>query len=304
MALPTDGRDMMPVGAASRSRLLPGWTKHVAVFAVFIALWEGAAGLGLIDTILLPRPRAIWDGILELYVFDRTIYRHFAITFFEAGAGFLIGAGFGLALAIGSAVSPGFGRYTSPYAVFLNVTPGLALTPIVIAWFGFGYGSKIALGAIVCFFPIYLNALIGLTRIDRDTLEMFRAMGASRWKTFLKLQVPAALPLIFAGFKIGITTALVGAVVAEFSQGTAGIGVLMQRLAFSLDMGGAIAALLSMSLLGLILFYIIEFLDDRIVFWRREGRLEAVGRRRQARWREALNSDFDIHANGIGRKTP
>jgi len=264
------------------------WTakvgKHLFVFAALILAWEGAARAGLIDTILLPRPFEIAGGLWELYVVDRTIYRHFAITFYEAFGGFLIGGGVGLALAVGSALDRTVRRYVSPYAVVLNVTPGLALTPIVIAWFGFGYASKIALGAIVCFFPVFVNTLIALTRVDEETIEMFRSLGASRWQTFLKLQVPQALPLVLAGFKIAITTALVGAVVAEFSQGTAGIGVLMQRYAFALQMDNAIAALLSMSLLGLLLFYIIEILDDRIVFWRRDARMAAVGRRRRARW--------------------
>lgn len=258
--------------------------KHLLVFAALIVAWEIAARLGLIDTVLLPRPMEIAAGIVELYVEKGSIYRHFAITFYEAAAGFVIGGGIGLALAAGSALSDSFRRYVAPYAVVLNVTPGLALTPIVIAWFGFGYSSKIALGAIVCFFPVFVNSLIALTRGDEDTIEMFRSLGASRWQTFMKLQVPQALPLTFAGFKIAITTALVGAVVAEFSQGTAGIGILMQRYAFALQMGSAIASLLSMSLLGLLLFYLIEILDDRIVFWRRDARMTAVSRRRRAKW--------------------
>ena len=242
--------------------------KHLLVFAAVIALWEGAAAVGLIDTILLPQPHRIAESIWELYVENRTIYRHFAITFYEAAGGFLIGGALGLALAVGSALNNSFRRYVAPYAILLNVTPGLALTPIVIAWFGFGYSSKIALGAIVCFFPVFVNTLIALTRTDEETTEMFRSMGASEAQLFWKLRVPAALPMTFAGFKIAVTTALVGAVVAEFSQATAGVGVLMQRLSFALDMGAAIAALLSMSLLGLILFTLIEMLDDRIVFWR------------------------------------
>lgn len=265
-------------------------TKHLLVFTAVIALWEAAAALGLIDVILLPAPHDIAGSIWDLYVADRTIYRHFAITFYEAFAGFVIGGAFGLALAVGSALNDSFRRYVSPYAIVLNVTPGLALTPIVIAWFGFGYSSKIALGAIVCFFPVFVNTLIALTRADNETVEMFHSMGARKFQIFWKLRVPAALPMIFAGFKIAITTALVGAVVAEFSQATAGIGVLMQRLSFSLDMSGAMAALLSMSLLGLILFTLIEIIDDRVVYWRRGSRMEAVSRRRLARWKVASGS--------------
>ena len=273
--------------------------KHIAVFAAIIALWEAAAALGFIDVILLPEPHRIARSIWDLYVDDRVIYRHFAITFYEALAGFLVGGSLGLGLAVASSLNDSFRRYVSPYAILLNVTPGLALTPIVIAWFGFGYSSKIALGAIVCFFPIFVNTLIALTRADEDTLEMFRSMGAGKTQIFWKLRVPAALPMIFAGFKIAITTALVGAVVAEFSQATAGIGVLMQRLSFALDMSAAIAALLSMSLLGLILFTLIELLDDRVVYWRRGPRMAAVSRRRRARWSQ---TGAPITGTSRGRK--
>lgn len=267
--------------------------RHLLVFAAVISIWEVATWLGLIDAILLPPPHAIASSIWELYVENRTIYWHFAITFYEALAGFLIGGMLGLALAIGSALNDSFRRYVSPYAILLNVTPGLALTPIVIAWFGFGYSSKIALGAIVCFFPIFVNTLIALTRNDDDAIEMFRSMGASRAQVFWTLRIPAALPMIFAGFKIAITTALVGAVVAEFTQATAGIGVLMQRFSFSLNMDAAIAALLSMSLLGLILFTMIEMLDDQVVFWRRASRLDAVSQRRRARWQRSIGRISD-----------
>lgn len=258
--------------------------KHLLVFAAIIAIWEGASAIGLIDVILLPEPHKIAASIWKMYVEDAVIYRHFLITFYEALAGFVIGGLIGLGLAVASSLNDGFRRYVSPYAILLNVTPGLALTPIVIAWFGFGFSSKIALGAIVCFFPVFVNTLLALTRTDSETLEMFQSMRASKTEIFWKLRVPAALPMIFAGFKIAITTALVGAVVAEFSQATAGIGVLMQRLSFALDMSGAIAALLSMSLLGLILFTLIEILDDRVVFWRRVSRLETVSRKRRDRW--------------------
>lgn len=277
--------------------------KHLFVFAFVIALWEIGGRVGIIDTILLPLPGVIAQSIYELYFVNRTIYWHFGITFYEAFAGFLIGGGLGLALAVGSALNSTFRRYVSPYAIVLNVTPGLALTPIIIAWFGFGYSSKIALGAIVCFFPVFVNTLIGLTRGDDDTIEMFQSLGASKWQTFIKLQVPQALPITFAGFKIAITTALVGAVVAEFSQGTAGIGILMQRFAFALNMGMAIAALLSMSLLGLVLYYIIEILDDRIVFWRRDARMAAVSRRRQHSWEAALHDNSDSETKTRRRTT-
>ena len=261
-------------------RVLP----HLALFLVIIAVWEIAVRTGLITSIIIPRPSAIMAAIVKLYITDGTIYPHFLITLTEAVTGFLIGAAIAIILAVWSSLSDPFKRYVSPYAVVLNVTPGIALVPIIIAWFGYGMGSKIALAAVICFFPIYVNTLTGLTQRDEDREELFRSVGASRYQVFRKLRVPAALPLVFAGFKIGLTTALIGAVVAEFAQATAGVGVLMSRFSFQLNMAASLATLLSMTVIGQLLFYAMEILEDRIVFWRRDTRMSAVSRARARAW--------------------
>lgn len=258
---------------------------HLVLFAALILIWEAAVRIGLIGSILIPRPSAIGAAIVNLYLVEGTIWRHFFVTLTEAVLGFLIGASIAVALAVGSALSESFRRYVSPYAVVLNVTPGIALTPVIIAWFGFGMGSKIALAAVISFFPVFVNTLTGLTQVDMDREELFRSLGASRVQVFTRLHVPAAMPLLFAGLKIGLTTALIGAVVAEFAQATEGVGVLMNRFSFQLNMGASIATLLSMTLIGLLLFYSMEFLDRRLIFWRREDRRDAVSRKRARAWK-------------------
>lgn len=259
---------------------------HLGLLAALLLGWEWAVASGAVTTIMVPRPSAILGAIGELYVTKGTIYHHFFITLTEAVVGFACGAAVAIALAVSSSLSETFGRYVSPYAVVLNVTPGIALTPIIIAWFGYGMGSKIALAAVICFFPIFVNTLTGLRQTDPDREELFRSLGATPRQVFLQLRVPAALPLMFAGLKIGLTTALIGAVVAEFAQATAGVGVLMSRFSFALDMASSLATLLSMTLIGLMLFYSMEFLDDRIVFWRREARMSAMSRARARAWTE------------------
>ncbi|WP_457940364.1 ABC transporter permease [Mesorhizobium sp. 10J20-29] len=258
---------------------------HIALFALLVSLLELAGIAGWLNEFILPRPSKIGAAFVEVYVTQRTVYWHAAVTLYETVVGFTIAAVVGVGLAVASAVSDPFRRYVSPYAIVLNVTPGLALTPIVIAWFGFGWSSKIALAAIVSFFPIFVNTLAGLTQGDDDRREMFRSLGASRMQTFLKLQLPTALPTTIAGLQIGVTAALVGAIVAEFASASEGIGVLMKRFSFALNIQATIATLLTMSLLGLLLFVILEIIDDRLVFWRRDVRMARVSRRRAARWR-------------------
>ena len=261
---------------------------HLGLFAALIAAWEIATRTGLVTSIMVPAPSRIGAAIWQLYVAEGSIYRHFFITLSEAVAGFAIGAAIAVGLAVASALNEPFRRYVAPYAIVLNVTPGIALTPVLIAWFGYGMGSKIALAAVLCFFPIFVNTLTGLIQRDQDREELFRSLGATEAQIFTRLRVPAALPLLFAGFKIGLTTALIGAVVAEFSQATDGVGVLMSRFSFQLNMAASLATLLSMTLIGLILFYAMEFLDDRVVFWRRETRRAAASRAKARRWKARM----------------
>lgn len=274
---------------------------HLGLFLVLVALWEAASRLGLTNSVMVPRPSAIAEAIYRLYVTEGTIYRHFFITMWEAVAGFMIGATVAITLAVCSALSESFKRYISPYAIVLNVTPGLALTPIIIAWFGYGMGSKIALAAVICFFPIFVNTLTGLAKVEAEREELFRSLGASNYQVFRSLRMPAALPMMFAGLKIGLTTALIGAVVAEFAQATDGVGVLMSRYSFKLDMAASLATLLSMTVIGLTLFYAMEILDDRIVFWRRDARMTSVSRARARAWKKAPASKGENTGRNSGR---
>lgn len=274
-----------PATASSgAANLLIRFLPHLALFAAIIGLWEFAVATGLITSIIIPPPSKIGAAMLELYITEGTIWKHFFITLSEAVLGFLIGAAVAVGLAVSSSLSDPFRRYVTPYAIVLNVTPGIALTPVIIAWFGYGMGSKIALAAVISFFPIFVNTLTGLVQTDEDREELFHSMGASSYQVFRKLRVPAALPLMFAGLKIGLTTALIGAVVAEFAQATDGVGVLMSRFSFQLNMAASLATLLSMTAIGLLLFYTMEFLDDRIVFWRRESRRAAASRAKSRAW--------------------
>lgn len=269
----------------NRQSLVRRAIPHLLLFTFLIALWELAVKTGLINSIMVPSPSAIGSAMLDLYIIEGTIYKHFFITLTESVVGFIIGASIAVGLALGSSLWEPFRRYVSPYAIVLNVTPAIALTPVIVAWFGYGMGSKIALAAVISFFPVFVNTLTGLTQTDAESEELFSSLGASQWQLFRKLRVPSALPLFFAGLKIGLTTALIGAVVAEFAQATDGVGVLMSRFSFQLNMGASIATLLSMTLIGLILFYSMEYLDNKLVFWKREDRRAAVSRDRARAWR-------------------
>ena len=250
-----------------------------------IGTWELLGAMGQLNDLILPAPSAIGYAIVQLYFVTGKIWWHFFVTMFEAVAGFAIGAGIGVTLAIVAGLNPTFRRYIAPYVVVVQVTPLIAVAPLMIAWFGFGWSSKIAIAALVCFFAPFVNTLTGLLNVDQDAEEMFRSLGATKRQVFWKLMLPSSIPIIMAGLKTAMALALIGAVVGEFISASEGVGILMQRASFALNIAESIAVLLSMALMGIILYTAMEILDDRIVFWRRDARMQAVSRRRAAAWR-------------------
>ena len=257
---------------------------HLAIFAIVIGGWELLGVMGQLNNLILPAPSKIAYAIFDLYFVTGKIWWHFFVTMFEALAGFAIGVSVGVSLAVIAGLNPTFRRYIAPYVVLVQVTPLIAVAPLMIAWLGFGWSSKIGIAALVCFFAPFLNTLTGLLNVDRDAEEMFRSLGASKWQVFWKLMLPSSIPIIMAGLKTAMALALIGAVVGEFISASEGVGILMQRASFALNIAESIAVLLSMALMGLILYAVMEILDDRIVFWRRDVRMQAVSRRRKAAW--------------------
>lgn len=258
---------------------------HSMTFLVLIGGWELASNMGYLNKLIMPPPSWIAFRLYEMFFITGIIYWHFFVTMFEATCGFFFGVSIGMTLAITAAISPVFRRYWAPYAVVFNVTPGIAVAPFIIAWFGFGWSSKIALATLNAFFPVFINVLTGLLFVDKDATELFNSLRASRRQYFWKLQIPSSLPITIAGLKLGMTTALIGAVVAEFFSATEGVGILMQRFAFRLNMDGAFATLVNMSLMGLTLFTLMEYMDYKVLFWRRHKRMEQVSAARKARWK-------------------
>ncbi|MGH6923196.1 MAG: ABC transporter permease [Propylenella sp.] len=272
------------VSAGAGALLAARVAKHVVIFAAIVAVWEFAARMGWLDELTSPRPSSIVESIYRIYAVQGNAYWHFYVTMVEALAGFVIGAAAGVTLAIFAALNDSFRRYIQPYILVPQVSPRVALTPILIAWLGFGWSPKIAIAALICFFPPFVNTVTGMLSVDEDAREMLRSMGASKRQIFWKLQLPNATPIIMAGLKTAMSLALAGAIVGEFLSANQGMAVLIARYTYSLNMASSFAILLSLTLMGFILFKIAEFADSRIVFWRHDDRLASVSRKRAARW--------------------
>jgi NitT/TauT family transport system permease protein len=260
---------------------------------ILILLWKLALAVDWVSESILPQPEDIAVSFYEL-VGSEFVWDDAAATLWETVAGFALGAALGLALAIPSGLSPIMRQMLNPYAVALQVTPRIAIAPLIIAWAGFGYSSKIWIAAIIAFFPVYVNALTGILTVDEDAREMFRSLGAGRRQTFVHLMVPASLPVMFAGLKTAAGLALVGAVVGEFISAQRGLGVLVQQFSSQLAIADAFAVILMLMLLGLLLYGVMEWLERTTVFWLHDNRLVARSRRRAAKAERKLARDGNV----------
>jgi len=264
------------------------------IFLVFLVLlWKVALWNEWVSDTVLPHPEDVVFSFVDL-VFSDIIWDDTAATLWESVAGFLLGAVIALALAVPSGLWPVMRNMLHPYAIGLQVTPRIAVAPIIIAWAGFGYSSKIWIAAIIAFFPIYVNALTGILTVDEESREMFRSLGATRWQSFSRLVVPSSLPIMFAGLKTAAGLALVGAVVGEFISAQRGLGVLVQQFSYQLAVDDAFAIILVLMLLGLLLFAVMEWLERVTVFWLHDARLVARTRRRQARAQKRSRGGSDL----------
>lgn len=240
------------------------WVRTGLLFAFLMIAWEVAARAVPIPEYLLPAPSAI---LAKLYHFRDRIFWHAWITLYEALGGFLLSVIFGVAVASVMVHSRVVTGLLYPLMVIKQVTPMIVFAPMIVIWFGSGPPSKIFMAFLVAFFPMVVNTVSGLLRADEDLILMMRGLNASRWKIYLLVRLPSAMPVIFAGMKVSITFAVLGAVVAEFVASSAGLGYLVNVGSNNLDMPLTFAAVLVLACIGLVMFGALAWLQRAALPW-------------------------------------
>lgn len=278
-----DSTDIPPVAdqGSVRYRII---FNHLAVFLGLIGSWEAGSHFGLLDPLFFPRPSEILIGFWRLYVVQANIWSHLGLTMSKVILGFVAGTLMGVSLALVVGMSGRVRRYMKPYVIITEATPRIAIGPVIIAAFGFGWTSTIVIVMLVCFFAPFVNTLNGMVNVDRDKVEMMYSMRASRWQIFTKLMLPDALPEIMGGLRLAMASALGGALVAEFIAATAGMGVLISQYTGVLNMASAFVCVLTLSAVGYGIIRAMEALDRHIVFWADRDRTTAMARKRAALW--------------------
>jgi len=236
------------------------------VFVVVVLLWQFATSWFSIEDYILPKPTAVWDSLV-LQLRSDVFWANLRVTGKEALLGYVIGVG--AAIVLGTLISQVrlLEKTFFPYVVAFQTIPKVALAPLFVVWFGFGQTSKIVMAAIICFFPVLINTIEGLKSADPDRIQMLTVFGANRSQVFRKVQIPSALPFIFAGLDIGIVFAILGAVVGEFIGAKEGLGYQLLQFNYNFDTAGMFAVLIVLSVMGLVGHLIVKFFQRRFVFW-------------------------------------
>ncbi|MEH6772311.1 MAG: ABC transporter permease [Cereibacter changlensis] len=259
---------------------MPRWLAMGLLFVVAVGIWDLVTRMGWVSPIILPSPgetladlifvgRNLFTGgyMLEaLWTTTQTVFWAFLIAL---GIGFLLGVLVG---------ETKFGeRAVLPYLVAIDTMPKVAFAPLFIAWLGFGISSKVALAAFIATFPIVVSTAAGLYAASESERMLFKAMGATRMQTLLRLKLPIGLPYMFTGLKIAAVGVMAGAITGEFLGGGKGFGALIRQSASQMDTPRVFALILYLSLLGLLLYFTVVWAQRRIVFWNKEERAGGLG---------------------------
>jgi NitT/TauT family transport system permease protein len=239
--------------------------------AFLVAVWAFVARVGDYPTFLLPAPELVWTRFWTVAV-DGTLWYHTSVTLLEILGGLALGLTTATVLGYLLAKSPLVERFLSPYIIASQSVPIVALAPLLIIWFGFGLLSKMLVCALTIFFPVLINTIVGLRSVEADLVDLMRSLQASRWQNFRYLELPAALPVLLAGLKIGVTLSVIGAVVGEFAQSDRGLGFLVNLASRGLfDTPLMFVALFVLMTIALILYGLVSLLEALVLRWKRAG---------------------------------
>jgi NitT/TauT family transport system permease protein len=263
----------VPRGSMTRivGRRITDWLPAVAVFILGIAAWEGMVrGLGIQD-FLLPAPSAIIETLWDT---RSLLFAAGWFTFKEALGGFLIGSGAAIVAALVLARWRPLGRALMPYMIAANAIPIIAFAPITNNWFGLlSPWSKMAIAAVLCFFPVLVNTLRGLTSVRPQQIELMRSYAAGELEIFRRVRIPNSLPYLFSALKVATVLAMIGAIVGDYFGGSQeALGIQIRRFAGIFAFREAWAAITVASILGIAFYAAVALLERLTMSWHPSAR--------------------------------
>jgi len=241
------------------------WLPVVGSFVAFVLAWKLVVVVASIPPFILPAPEVVAERFVSAWS-DGTIWPHFVTTMTEIGLGFVVGTALALVVGYGLARSVLFERLASPYLVAAQAIPILVLAPLLVLWFGSGLLSKVVICGLIVFFPVAIATMVGIRSVDARLLELGRSLRATPRQILTTLEIPAALPNIFGGLRVGVTLAVVGAVVGEWAGASKGLAVLINLARGSLfDIPLMFATLVTTAAIGVVLYLLVVLVERRFV---------------------------------------
>ena len=231
-----------------------------------LLIWHLIAQLGGFPAFILPSPALVWARFLSALLDGRLIY-HIAVTLGEVLAGLALGVIAATTLGYILAKSQTFERFLAPYIVASQSIPIVAIAPLLVIWFGPGLFSKVLICALIVFFPVLINTIVGLRSVPDELRDLMRSLQATGWQTFQFLEVPSALPIFLGGLRIGATLAVIGAVVGEFIGADRGLGFLINIGRGQFDTALVFVAVFTLVGMALTLYGVVVLVEARLLSW-------------------------------------
>jgi NitT/TauT family transport system permease protein len=235
-----------------------------------LALWAAFVQASGLPAFILPGPGLVWARFLRAAA-DGSLLRHFLVTLQEVLGGLALGVAAAGALGYFIAKSRRLERALAPYVVASQSIPVVAIAPLLVIWFGPGLLSKVLICALIVFFPVLINTVVGLHTVPNELRELMRSLRASRWQTFRLLELPASLPVFLGGLRIGATLAVIGAVVGEFVNSDRGLGFLITIGRGEYDTALVFVGVIALVAMALVLYGLVLLLESRMLWWRKAG---------------------------------
>ena len=237
----------------------------IVSLAVFLAIWKLVTVIGNLPEYILPAPEVVLERGVRA-VGSGVLWPHVGVTLLEIVLGFVLGATVAIGVGIALAKSLFVERALSPYIVAAQAVPILALAPLLDIWFGGGLLARVVICALIVFFPIAIATMVGIRSADPLLAEMLRSLGARPGQITARLEIPSALPVIFGGLRVGVTLAVIGAVVAEWAGASLGLGVLINIANQGLfDTALMFVALATLAVIGLVLYGLVLLIERRLL---------------------------------------
>ncbi|NUM49247.1 MAG: ABC transporter permease [Anaerolineales bacterium] len=247
------------------------WLLLAVSFLVGVGGWYLLTYFADFPAFILPTPWLVFQRLVRA-LSDGTLLWHTAITLGEVMIGLALGVGVATLLGYWLAKSPQMERFLAPYIVASQSVPVVAIAPLLVIWFGPGLLSKVLICALIVFFPVLVNIVVGLRSVSKDLRDMMRSLRATRWQMLIHLEIPAAMPVLLGGLRIGATLSVIGAVVGEYVGADRGLGFLINVGRGQYDTALVFVAIFALVGMAMSLYGVVVHLENRLLAWNRTER--------------------------------